>query len=103
MPAYFSHTDGTVSTDSFYWACRLIGALADAHFGSCVTHIERYQGAVGAQSRTLLLEAERGLSTPAETNARIAAMVRAETERVLDHVLYEASMGMRNGFARSDN
>ena len=102
-PAYFSHTDKTVSTESFYWTCRLIGALADAHYGSCVAHIERYQEAVGAQSHALLLEAERGLSTPAEVNERIATMVRTETERALDHVLYEASMGMRNGFARSDN
>ena len=102
-PEYFSHTDKTVSTESFYWTCRLIGALADAHFGRCIAHIERYQEAVGAQSGTLLLEAERGMTTPAEANARIAAMVRTETERVLDHVLYEASMGMRNGFARSDN
>ena len=102
-PAYFSHTDKTVSTESFYWTCRLISALADAHYGSCIAHIERYQEAVGAQSRALLLEAEHGLSTPAETNARIATMVRTETERVLNHVLYEASMGMRNGFARSDN
>jgi dipeptidase len=102
-PAYFSHTDGTVSTESFYWACRLVGALADAHYGSCIAHIERYQEAVGSQARAMLLEAERGLLTPEESNARIAAMVRTETDRVLDHVLFEASMGMRNGFARSDN
>ena len=102
-PAYFSHTDGTVSTESFYWACRLVGALADAHYGSCIAHIERYQEAVGSQARAMLLETERGLLTPEESNARIAAMVRTETDRVLDHVLFEASMGMRNGFARSDN
>lgn len=102
-PAYVSHTDRTVSTESFYWTCRLIGALADAHYGSCIAHIERYQESVGSQARTLLLKAERGLMTPAEANERIAAMVRTETDAVLDHVLFEASMGMRNSFARSDN
>ncbi len=102
-PAYLSNTGRTVSTESFYWTSRLIGALADAHYGNCIAHIERYQESVGAQARALLIEAERGHMTPAEANANIVAMVRTETELALDHVLFEASMGMRNGFARSDN
>ena len=33
---------------------------------------------------------------------RIADMVRTETEKVLDRVLFVASNGMRNRFSRSD-
>ena len=40
-PKYFSNTDGNAVTNNFYWANRLIGALADAHFSTCATHIER--------------------------------------------------------------
>ena len=36
-------------------------------------------------------------------NAAIANECRRQTEGLLDKVLYEASMRMRNGFSRSDN
>ena len=37
-----------------------------------------------------------------QANAEIAAMVRKETSALLDHVLFEASLLMRNAFAKSD-
>ena len=37
-----------------------------------------------------------------EANRRIAALLRTETDDLLDHVLYEASMRMHNAFSRSD-
>ena len=35
-------------------------------------------------------------------NEKMAAMLQEETRKVLGQVLYEASNGMKNGFARSD-
>lgn len=32
-----------VTTEDFYWTNRIVGALADAHYSSCSSHIERYQ------------------------------------------------------------
>ena len=41
-------------------------------------------------------------TTLEEANEAIADMLRRETDDVLDKVLYEASMHMKNAFARSD-
>ena len=102
-PAYFSTTNEEVSTESFYWANRLIGALADAQYGAALPHIERYQEAVVAQACAVLLAAEREGTSCEEANERVAQLVRKETDNVLGKVLFEASMGMRNSFSRSDN
>lgn len=112
-PGYLANTTQTVTTESFYWANRLIAALADAHFRLCAAHIERYQQAVGAQGHHMLScydakvkKAQLSMSeaTPLleQANAELASMLKAKTNDVLDKVLYEASMGMKNGFARSD-
>lgn len=101
-PAYFSTTGKTVSTNSFYWANRLIGALADACYSSSIPHIERYQQEVVARAFALILQAQNASSPREEANRAIADLVRALTDDVLDKVLFEASMHMRNGFSRSD-
>ena len=38
----------------------------------------------------------------AQANQRIAALLRTETDALLDKVLFAASLGMRNSFGRSD-
>ena len=50
IPSYYSNTTRTVSTENFYWASRLLGALSDPHFNVNTIHIERYQDAVMEQS-----------------------------------------------------
>ena len=95
--------------------------MADAHFGPCTQHIERYQLKVGglsqqllnetdAQLETLIEETEGAVTTDAKAtnlleaaNEHIAAMVRTQTDDLLDKVLFTASLGMKNAFSRSDN
>ena len=112
-PEYLSNTTAKVTTESFYWANRIIAALADPHFNSCAVHIERYQEAVGAKGHAAVnatdddmvaRDLSYGDATAALTkeNDAIAAMLRDETDKVLSEVLYTASEGMRNAFARSD-
>lgn len=103
-PDYFSYGEKEVSTGSFYWANRLIAALADAHYPECAAHIERYQNAVAAAARELLRRYESGEDggTREEFNQRAADMAREKTDDVLAKVLYTASCGMKNAFARSD-
>lgn len=110
LPGYFSGTTMEVSTDSFYWTNRIIAALADAHFNVEAIHIERYQEAVEAKAHELVNKydaiIEKGSYDPetiVNANGEIAAMVRKETQKCLDHVLYEASCHMKNGYSRSDN
>ena len=59
VPEYLSYTEEDVDTDSFYWSCRLLAALADAHFMSCKFHVERYQIKVMAEAHRILNEADR--------------------------------------------
>ena len=109
-PDYFALTDGAVTTDSFYWANRLIGALADAHFARCASPIERYQHAVAQMGRRLINEWDQKADVSApdlpalleQANDQIARLAREQTDKVLSQVLYEASLEMKNAFSRSD-
>ena len=111
MPEYLCNTTAQVSTESFYWANRLVAALADPHFNECCAHIERYQLHAGASMQALANEATRKARSMrydeaapelAQANQRIATLLRTETDALLDKVLFAASLGMRNSFGRSD-
>ena len=104
VPDYFSYDGKEVTTESFYWTSRLIAALADPHFSACVQPIERYQAATAAKARDLLRRFETGQDggTREDCNRRVSDLFRRETDSLLARVLYLASSGMKNGFARSD-
>ena len=113
VPAYLSTTEKEVDTDSFYWASRLIAALADAQFKSCKVHIERYQRKVMSEAHRILNGADRLVAELAEikadpqpvidsANEALAEMLRRQTSDVLGKVLDETSNSMKNAFARSD-
>ena len=53
-PDYFSSTTREVTTDSFYWVSRMIGAMADASYKSSIFHIERYQERVMSKGHQLI-------------------------------------------------
>ncbi|MGL5173919.1 MAG: C69 family dipeptidase, partial [Olsenella sp.] len=112
-PAYLADTTTHVTTENFYLANRIVGALADADFGASLPHVERYQERVGGLARAIIHETDRAIRDAdmdcvaahvplEEANHRIAALLRTETDELLDHVLYEASMRMHNAFSRSD-
>ena len=113
VPAYLSTTEKEVDTDSFYWNCRLISALADAQFKPCKIHIERYQIKTAAEAHRILNGADRLVAELAEVNAdpqsvidsaneALAKMLKEQTLDVLGKVLDETSNNMKNAFARSD-
>lgn len=112
LPEYLSNTEeGHVSTESLYWASRLIAALADAQFSLNTAHIERYQLSVGSKGHTLVAEADREVSQLAyadaaarlaAVNKKLAAMLQDETDQLLFNVLFTTSENMRNAFSRSD-
>ena len=110
-PAYFADTEKKVSTESFYWANRIIAALSDAHFSECASHIERYRLKTMTEGRRMLLNSDRSYLSERpedaeafleERNQEISDMAEAETSDLLDKVLYTASCGMRNAYSRSD-
>ena len=109
-PEYLANTTKDVSTDNFYWASRLIGALADASYGNSITEIDRYQLAVEAKGNAIVKKYEKLIEDAQEkveaiqsANEEIVEMLKQETNKVLNKVLYIRSLGMKNAFNRSDN
>ena len=111
-PEYVSNTTGEVSTDNFYWASRMIAAMADASYRSSLFHIERYQMHVMAKGRELLhtydallakeKDAANRQKLMQQANNAIAEMLKKETQDTLDKVLFELSSQMKNAYSRSD-
>lgn len=110
-PKYFRDTTDEATTDNFYWANRFAAALADPHFGTCAIHIERYQNKLHSAGHAFLNETDaKFLKEKPENvqeflekaNKNMAKTAKKETQVLLNNVLYEASNGMKNGFARSD-
>jgi dipeptidase len=105
VPSYFADTTMRVDSNTFYWASRLLGALADAHFNVCNIHIERYQNALFNKGHQFLNEND-SLSSSEElekANEKMAITAKEETDKALNNVLFEASCHMKNGYSRSDN
>ena len=113
-PEYFANTTVKVTTESFYWANRIIAAMADASYAKCKAHIERYQLAVQAEGWKIIKETDKqfealkhktnatAVRMQEKANERIAAMVREKTDDLLDKVLRERSNQMKNAYARAD-
>lgn len=112
IPEYLGSTGAKVSTDTYYWSSRLIGALADASYGKCQIFIERYQQNVMSKNHRFIKEYDKMLSEETDSekrknlcrkaNREMADMLQEETDKLLDHVLYERSNQMKNSYARSD-
>ncbi len=109
MPKYLSAVTTDVSTENFYWTSRMIAALADRNYATCIQHIERYHSAVFTQGRRLIREYDEKMiqsgdfSLKAEANEALCKMVREKATDTLNKVLHDASVHMKNGFNRADN
>jgi dipeptidase len=57
---------GRVTTDSWYWASRVISALADASWTTSRYIIERYAFAVQSKTRRVILETDEKIRALAE-------------------------------------
>ena len=115
-PDYLSNTGSKPTTENFYWANRIIGALSDAHYGKCQNAVERYQIKTLSLGHQMISEADKQYMSEKQSdvkadvhnyledhNNKIADMAKDETYKLLDKVLFEASCGMKNAFSRSDH
>ncbi len=109
IPDYLSKVTLDATSTNFYWTSRLIGALADPCFGSCIQLIERYQHAMANQSRRIVNEADEKMTSSkdfsliAATNTKLCKMAEKEATKALTSVLGESSCHMKCGYSRSDN
>lgn len=109
IPSYLSSTTLKVDSSSFYWASRLCSALADPHFNITSIHVERYQNQTMTLNHMLIKKYdEKFLKTNdinilKEANQEACNQIKEATDDLLDKLLYEVSMKMKNSFSRSDN
>ena len=107
MPAYVSSVTLDTSTENFYWGSRLIGALADHNFNTCMQEIDRYQEAVAVEGRKIVAEYDaKGTADPAvlaQANDKLCAMAKEKTTQTLNKVLLDASQHMKNGYNLADH
>ena len=112
MPEYYAGTQARVTSENFYWANRLIGALADVRFHECCRAVEDYQEKVGGMGHKQIHDVDAVVAAlpeaeaPAElarANEAFAERVRVETDALLSKVLYTTSCAMKNSFAMNDN
>ena len=117
-PKYLSNTTGDVDSHNFYWASRLLGVIADAHFNRCLPNIDHYQTAVMAKNHALINKFDKEFadymkdaendSEKSDTlfcekaNEEITKMLIEQTTKALNKVVYNASCMMKNSFSRSD-
>ncbi len=106
LPKYLSSVTADVSTENFYWTSRLLGALADPHYGSCMVDIEKYHDKMFAEGRRIIKEYDKKYCekpSPAlieEANDALCEMAKAETQDILNKVVLTATEKMKNGFKR---
>ncbi|MCR5664693.1 MAG: C69 family dipeptidase [Oscillospiraceae bacterium] len=109
IPGYLSAVTTDCSTENFFWASALIGALADHSYSQCVQHIDRYQAAVLTKGRRILREYDRRMTESGDftlsgdANEALAKMAREETTAALNKVLLASAETMKNGYNRADN
>ncbi|MBR1658928.1 MAG: C69 family dipeptidase [Oscillospiraceae bacterium] len=109
LPKYLSNVSLDVSTENFYWASRLLGALADHSYAAGIQEIERYQNRVMTEGRRIVLEYDRKIAggnastLAAEANEALCDMAKRETTAALNKLLKISSESMKNGYDRADN
>lgn len=110
VPEYIGNTTLQVNTNNFYWANRLIGAIADPHHDTTIVSVERYQEALESACRQVINEGEKSFQSNCDAiefcnaqNQKIVDLVQKHTDRLLNEVLFTSSCLMQNSYSRSDN
>ena len=106
-PDYFANTTAKVTTDSFYWANRIIAGLADPHYAHHVGDLDDYQESTMAWGHARINKVDRALAA-GETvdfeaeNQAMSDQIQEATDQLLDKILLDASNLMTNHFSLSD-
>jgi probable dipeptidase A len=96
-----------VTTDSFYWANRIIAGLADPHYAHHVGDLDGYQESTMAWGHARINKVDRALAA-GETvdfeaeNQAMSDQIQEATDQLLDKILLDASNLMTNHFSLSD-
>ena len=106
VPEYLSNVTETPDTSNYYWCCRILAAMADPHYSSCIVDVERFQSETSAKGHALLnkydeiMTAAQDFSLCEEANEEICGMFRKSMSDVLSKVILTASKEMRDTYHR---
>ena len=109
MPRYLSDVTLDTSTENFYWGSRLIDALADHNYNTCIQNINRYHNAVVTKGRRIIREYDQKMtesgdfSLTGKANEALCSMAKEQTIDTLNKILLDASTHMKNGYNLADN
>ena len=109
MPRYLSDVTLDTSTENFYWGSRLIDALADHNYNTCLQTIQRYHNIVVTKGRQIIHDYDRKMtesgdySMTGKANEELCRMAKEQTIDTLNKVLLDASTHMKNGYNLADN
>lgn len=109
MPKYVSDITTDVDSNNFYWASRLIGALADSTYSASIQNIDRYQNEVAAKSHEIINKYDKKMiesndfSLIDQANEEICKMAKKLATKTLNDVLMNASKNMKCNYNRADN
>ena len=109
MPRYLSDVTLDTSTENFYWGSRLIDALADHNYNTCIQNINRYHNAVVTKGRRIIREYDQKMtesgdfSLTGKANEELCSMAKEQTIDTLNKILLDASTHMKNGYNLADN
>ena len=106
-PDYFANTTAKVTTDSFYWANRIIAGLADPHYAHHVGDLDDYQETTMSWGHARINKVDRARAA-GETvdfeaeNQAMSDQIQEATDQLLEKILLDASNLMTNHFSLSD-
>ena len=106
LPDYLSKVTEDPSTENFFWASRMLAALADPHYRSCIRDLEAYQNDMQNKAQEILhsydekMVKNKEYSLCAEANQKICAEGKKKTFEALDKILLTASKEMKNTYIR---
>ena len=109
MPKYVSEVTTDVDSNNFYWASRLIGALADSTYSTSIQNVDRYQNEVAAKSHEIINKYDKKMiesndySLINQANEEICKMAKKLATKTLNDVLMNASKNMKCNYNRADN
>lgn len=110
-PDYLAKTKALVTTENFYWVNRIIGVMVDAHYPKTIAEIDAYKLKLASTSHNLIKKFDKEFNEGKiknvneyleNCNEELAKNAKALTYKVLDKVLFLASLEMKNGFSRGD-
>lgn len=115
-PAYLRDTTARATSENFYWANRIIGTLADAHYNDCINAIGQYRERVMAFGHALIAKTDKAMDELGEypetadaerllegANAAMAKELKRQTDALLNDILYISANKMNNSFSLSDH